>query len=220
LSRFGGRTGRPVGRGRIVERAPILYLLAAGAASIAISIVAGFLASRTVGTNDALEEVQVAGEWIAHTVGEPNLSEELVAGNQGALEDFDRIVRDQVLSHSPVRVKLWSADGRIIYSDEPTLIGRTFGLRANELDALHNRKTLAAVAEIGDPATESEAGLGRLLQVYVPVQAPSGEALLFSSRCTFPTTSSPLTVRRPGWRSSPSSSDRCSFLGSSMSLSH
>jgi signal transduction histidine kinase len=179
LNRIGGRTGHQARRERIGEQAPIVFLLTAGAVSIAIAVVAGVLASRTVGTNDAIEEVRVAGKWIAHTVGEPNLSDELIAGDRGALEDFDQIVRDQVLSNSPVRVKLWSADGRVIYSDEPALIGRTFGLKSEELEALRSGETLAAIAEIADPANESETDLGPLLQVYVPVQAPGGEELLF-----------------------------------------
>ncbi len=173
------RTGRSLTRERIRERAPIVYLFVAGVVSIVIALGAGILASRTVGTNDALEEVKAAGEWIARTVGEPNLSEALIAGDRRAVEDFDRLIRTQVLPNSVVRVKVWSADGRVIYSDEPTLISKTFGLRPEEIDALENDETLAAISENDDPANESEADLGRLLQVYVPVQALDGERLLF-----------------------------------------
>lgn len=178
-SRMRGLAGRRIVRERIGERAPILFLLGAGAISLAVAIVAGILAARTVGTNDALEDVQSSGEWIAYSVGEPNLSEALIAGDQKAVEDFDRLIRTQVLSNVAVRVKLWSTDGRIIYSDEPRLIGRTFGLRPEESEALQNDETLAAISENDDPANEFEADLGPLLQVYVPVQGPGGERLLF-----------------------------------------
>ena len=48
-------------------------------------------------------------------------------------------MRHYVLQGSLVRVKLWNADGRIIYSDERRLIGSTFALGADELEALRSR---------------------------------------------------------------------------------
>ena len=54
----------------------------------------------------------------------------VVRGDQAALAKLDRIIRRRVLAADVARVKIWNA-GRILYSDEPQLIGRSLhaGLR-------------------------------------------------------------------------------------------
>ena len=54
---------------------------------------------------------------------EPRLDAAVIAGQPAALRSFDTAMRKYVLQGSLVRVKLWNADGRIVYSDEPGLIG-------------------------------------------------------------------------------------------------
>ena len=47
---------------------------------------------------------------------------------------LDAIVGERILSHDGVvRVKIWKRDGKIIYSDEPRLIGDTYTLGADDL---------------------------------------------------------------------------------------
>ena len=70
------------------------------------------------------------------------------------------------------RIKIWSAAGRIVYSDDHTLIGRSLGADDDDLqDALAGRPH---PAELVTPAphseTASEVGLGRLVEVYVPLR--------------------------------------------------
>ncbi len=70
------------------------------------------------------------------------------------------------------RIKIWSAAGRIVYSDDHALIGHRLGA---DDDDLHD--ALAGHPDPGDlvtpaPHTEtaSEVGLGRLVEVYVPLR--------------------------------------------------
>ncbi len=75
------------------------------------------------------------------------------------------------------RIKIWSAAGRIVYSDDHTLIGRSLGAEDDDLhDALAGHP---APAEVVTPAphseTAGEVGLGRLVEAYVPLRfSPSG----------------------------------------------
>jgi diguanylate cyclase (GGDEF)-like protein len=73
------------------------------------------------------------------------------------------------------RIKIWSAAGRIVYSDDHALIGRTLGAGDDDLhDALAGKPD---PAEVVTPAphteTASEVGLGRLVEVYVPLRFSS-----------------------------------------------
>ncbi len=70
------------------------------------------------------------------------------------------------------RIKIWSAAGRIVYSDDHALIGHRLGADDDDLhDALAGHPD---PAELVTPAphteTASEVGLGRLVEVYVPLR--------------------------------------------------
>ncbi len=83
---------------------------------------------------------------------------------------------------SLVRVKLSDADGRIVYSDEPRLIGEQFVLGDDELNALRVRgETGSEISDVDGPESRFESGFGRLLEVYVGVQSTDGQPLLFSA---------------------------------------
>ncbi len=79
-----------------------------------------------------------------------------------------------------VRVKLWSPDGRVLYADEPQLVGRTFALSDDQRAAISQPQTKAEVSDLESSENEFETG-GRLLEVYRPVWTPSGRELLFET---------------------------------------
>ncbi len=75
------------------------------------------------------------------------------------------------------RIKIWSAAGRIVYSDDHTLIGHTLGGDDDDLhDALAGKPHPAQlVTPTLHTETAGEVGLGRLVEVYVPLRfTPSG----------------------------------------------
>jgi signal transduction histidine kinase len=97
-----------------------------------------------------------------------------------------------------VRVKLWSQDGRIVYSDEPRLIGNRYRLAADDLEALRTGKVVAELSDLSRPENRYERPKGKLLEVYLPVHTPSGRPLLFESYLRY---SSVVADGRDIWRS-------------------
>jgi two-component system NarL family sensor kinase len=124
---------------------------------------------------DAKEVTRIAGNGI---VG-PSLRRSTLAGDPKALAKLDRIVRERVLREPVVRVKLWTMDGRIVYSDEPRLIGRKFELEGTELSAVKKGIVDASVSDLDEAENEYERPFGKLLQVYLPIRGPGGERLLY-----------------------------------------
>ncbi len=143
--------------------------------------VAGAFASRRVAEREAVTDAAHNADLIAQQVVQPAVTNGLVSGNRTALAAFDRVVRRQVLSSSVVRVKLWTAAGRIVYSDEPRLIGQTFPLGSQERAALAGHAVHAEVSDLQRPENRYERGHGKLLEVYRPVWTPSGQPLLFET---------------------------------------
>jgi hypothetical protein len=98
----------------------------AGAVALAVVAVIGYFVLREAGTSDALREARDITRLIGNGVVEPNLTDALVEGRGPAVARFDRLVRRRVLEDPIVRVKLWTASGGLVYSDEPRLVGERF----------------------------------------------------------------------------------------------
>ena len=143
-----------------------------------LATLAGLLAllARQTGTEQAIDRASEATYLIATAVVEPQLTPAAVAGDPRALRELAEELRGFVSEGSLARVTLSDADGRIVYSDEPRLIGEQFVLGNKELAALNVRGETDSEIKDGDGP---EAGLGRLLEVYVGVQSTDGQPLLF-----------------------------------------
>src|SRR4051794_31465845 len=117
-------------------------------AAIAVIAIGGYFALRSVAIDEAerdtRQRVIVEGRLL-----QTALSNGVLTGNPKALADLDDIVQTQILGESVVRVKLWTQDGRILYSDEPKLIGQRFKMEEEEQELF---ETGGADAELSDLA--------------------------------------------------------------------
>lgn len=93
-----------------------------------------------------------------------------------SFEELDDQIRLRMVGGETVRVKIWSADGTITYSDDPDLVGRAFGLSDAAVAALSG-ETSFHISDLSDPAHASERYLGRLIEFYVPLRSADGSSL-------------------------------------------
>jgi two-component system NarL family sensor kinase len=133
--------------------------------------------AETQAIGHAKDITQVEGIGIV----EPALSDSLLSGDPASIAALDRIVRQRILSGDVVRVKLWTAAGTVIYSDEPRLIGRRFTLDSAELASIRSGAADAGVSDLTDAENQYERSFGKLLQVYLPVRTPAGVPVLFET---------------------------------------
>jgi two-component system NarL family sensor kinase len=167
---------------RPVRPRTVVMQVIAGTLAVVIGVaVAGAFASRRVAEREAVTDAAHTTDLIAQQVVQPAITNGLISGSPAALAAIDRVVRHQVLSSSLVRVKLWTANGRVVYSDEPRLIGQTFTLGSQERAALARPVVHAEVSNLEQPENRYERGRGKLLEVYRPVWTPSGQPLLFET---------------------------------------
>ncbi len=144
---------------------------------------AGLLAfiARQAGTDQAVRSAAQTTVVTARGVVEPRLTPEVITGQAVALNNFNQAMRKFVLQGSLVRVKLWNAQGKIIYSDEPRLIGRTFTLDENESAALKQGSAASEVSDLTKPENHFEIPYGKLLEVYIGVKGTDNQRLLFET---------------------------------------
>ena len=165
-------------------RSLVQFALAALAAVILLGVLAAAVLrnqTRDEAIRDAKEVTRLAGRGIA----EPALSRGLYTGDPAAQQRVWRALRVQVLSEPVVRVKIWTADGRILWSNEPRLIGSKYSLGDEEQAALRAGRTEAEVSDLTRPENRFERNYEKLLEVYLPIRGPDGRPLLFESYSRF-----------------------------------
>jgi signal transduction histidine kinase len=105
----------------------------------------------------------------------------LVDGDPGAIDRFDREVLGRLLVSDVRRIKIWRADGTIVYSDETQLIGKRFSLDHEQLSVLHNGDTEGGLSDLRRRENRFESEEGGLLEVYTRIESPEGQPLLFEA---------------------------------------
>lgn len=178
-----GRRGRSAGAAKTLGAGDLLLRFTA-AGVLVLGALAGLIAllARQTGNEQAADRATEATYLISQTVVEPNLTPETVAGEPQALQAFDEALRDFAPEGSLVRVKLWDADGRVVYSDEPRLIGEQFVLSDDELALLQDPgATTSEISDLDEPENQYETDFGKLLEVYVSVESTDGQHLLFEA---------------------------------------
>lgn len=170
------RRADPVRRRRVFAQ----VIIGAIAVIIAVALV-GVVAARRLAEAEAVNDAAKTADLLADAVVQPVLTEGLLTGDPDALASIDSTVRQRVLSGSIVRVKIWDAQGRILYSDEPLLIGQTFPLGDEERDVFTTPMTRADISDLQAPENQYEQGNDKLLEAYRPVWLSSGTPLLFEA---------------------------------------
>ena len=165
--------------GRASVRGAVARYAIAGLIALALVAVGGALVLDRVSEDEAVEEARRLATLAGRGVVEPALTDGALAGRPEALEALDLVVQERVLSDDVVRVKVWTPDGRIAYSDEPRLIGTRYALGEDEQQAFATGDTEAEVADLSKPENRFERDEGSLLEVYLPIRTPDGRQALF-----------------------------------------
>lgn len=167
--------------GRWVVARPMAQFVLAGLLAMVVVLVVTELASRRVGQREATVDARTTTLLKAQRLVEPAVTDGLVTEEPRAVARVNRVVREGVLDRSLVRVKIWTRDGRIVYSDEPRLVGAVYGLGRDEREALDHGVIEAEVSDLSKPENRFERPEGKLLEVYLPIRAPGGQRLLFEA---------------------------------------
>jgi two-component system NarL family sensor kinase len=168
---------RAVSAGALVARFTIAGLIVMGLLATAIAVLA-----QEAGKNQAIELAEQVTAVTAHGIAEPRLTPAVVRGDRAALISFNEAMQRYVLRGSLARVKVWDANGRIIYSDESRLIGQTFPLGPEEREALLGQGSPdSEISDLSRKENTYERPVGKLLEVYVGVRSSTGQPILFEA---------------------------------------
>ncbi len=175
------RTGRTPWRRVLVG---VVIAAVVGGAAVAT---AGALVSQRIAEGFAVRDATSDTAGLARVVVEPALRDAIAAPDateaerSAARAELSAAVAGELRVGSAVRMKLWAADGTVLWSDEPRLVGERFPLGDDDLEALRTDRSDAEVSDLSEPENRYERGHGPLLEAYQAVHTPSGEPLLFEA---------------------------------------
>ena len=166
------------GRGRHNARS-VLGLFAAGtAAAVLVAIVGGYFTLRSVAVKEAEHNTRARVLELAKLV-EASLEDGILATDAGSIAAVDEVVLTGILSGSVFRVKLWSQDGRVLYSDDPRQIGGRYALGAEQLELLREGGAEVETTSLDRPENALDRTDGDVIEAYTRIRTPSGEPVLF-----------------------------------------
>jgi signal transduction histidine kinase len=171
----------------------VLAMLVVGAMAITVS---GYVAG-----TQAVDDAARGARSLANGVVGPLCTPSLRRGDQVAVDALDTVVRNRIRDGSILRIKVWSPEGRILYSDATTLIGRTYDLDDEDRKLLGTNEAYARISSLQRPENGLESQVGRLVESYVGFYDTTGQPLLFEAY--FPVDRVDANARRIAWELTP-----------------
>jgi signal transduction histidine kinase len=160
---------------------PLARFALAGLLAVVVAAAIGVALQRHAARQDAIKDASTLAKLAGEGIVEPSVTQRLLDGDPRSIHDLDVIVARKVKTKESgiVRVKLWDESGRIVYSDNHALIGRRFDLPEEERDALRTGESEAELTDLSRDENRPDTLHGKLLEVYLPIRAATGQRLLF-----------------------------------------
>jgi len=169
LALIGGAFTRLWPRGSLLAR----FTVISAAATVLAAAGFSWLLTRQMTGNAVDEAAREAARIVTAFITPQATGEDFAAPTPPRVAAWRRRIDRVVGTSAVVRIKVWNARGQVVYSDDPSLIGRVFSLEEQpELrEALRGRR-VGGVSGLRKPEQATERAYGRLLEVYVPVVLP------------------------------------------------
>lgn len=173
------RTGRRSARASedVVRRALVRFVASAVAAVVILSVITLLVAAQ-IARHRALEDSRRQAANLANRLAAPMIDESIRRGDPGAAETLDMVMANRMRDGSVLRVKVWDAEGRVVWADSKVLVGRVFDLDPEVAALFGTRDTYAEVSSLEQAENVVERAQGELLEVYVGTFDSDGEPIV------------------------------------------
>jgi len=165
-------------RPSVVARALAQHAAISLAALVAVGALAAIICVQVV-QDQALRRAEQYGASIARSVIAPRVTPGVEQGDTDALVALNTQVRHRMADDTTIqRIKVWSANGRILYCDDPIQMGLQFPLDEDDLDALTTGGVDSDISDLDKSENVYDRGFGESLEVYAGVRDSSGDPIL------------------------------------------
>lgn len=176
-----GSRGRRLPAGAVL--ASVVGSLVAFAALSTLAAVAGRWAAESEAQDDA-GSLAALSTRVAFA---PLLTDRLLEGEAEALDAIAAAGRGLIEVGDVVHVKIWSADGRIVWSENPALLDRYFPLEEDEIEVLASGGVTTDLSSLSrdENALDATAEDSKLIEVYLGTRTASGKPVLVETYTSY-----------------------------------
>lgn len=171
----------PAPPSRVIVRTALRNFVILSVTTLVVLGVGAYLVCARVAEESALRSATARAETLADAVAAPLVDAGVLAGDDDSLARLGEVMRDNMELGSISHVKLWSQEGRVLWSDETELVGRTFELEAEDAVLFRTQRTTAALSSLDKEENAAEQADDELLEVYSGTRTPDGTPLLFEA---------------------------------------
>lgn len=161
-----------------VRRAVVRHLLYGAIALVVVSVPTYFAMER-IAEQHALDTAALDGSSIARRLLAPAVTDELIAGRPEAIATMDRRLVPRMSDGSLERVKIWTPDGTVIYSDVHELIGRSFPSGKDLAQLRPGGPPISAISDLDDAENVFEKDPKGLVEVYAMETSRAGTDVVY-----------------------------------------
>ena len=138
-------------------------------------------AGRHIAEQQALEEATARAQAVGKGIGSALVDPGLRAGDPDSIQRVQRALRYRLDDGTFAHVEIFDADGRVLWSDMRTRIGKHVRIDPELRDALHTGVVLPRPPDDEDRLPDAFGDAGDLLDVYVPLTTTQGGAVVFEA---------------------------------------
>ena len=171
------RTDQLRGLRRTPAGRALVALAASGLVLLAVVATVTVLVCNHIARSNALAEAERSADRLSRLIVAPYLRE-IVAGQQESLAELDKVLTNRTGDGTIIRVLVWEPDGRVLYSTDDELTGRTFPVTDDLQAALDG----GVVSHVEDHPDSDPAGPATV-EVYAPVDV-SGRQMVVETYFT------------------------------------
>jgi signal transduction histidine kinase len=164
-----------------VVRSAVVRFTVWSAVTLIVLTVGAVLVANSIAQRQALAEARTQGAGIATKLAAPLVNRDVRARRPRAAHDLDTVMRTRMADGSVSHVKLWDENGRVIWSDEKPLVGRTFPMEEDVSELFGTREVTAELSDLSKEENEFERDEGELLEVYAGTFDADGEPIVFEA---------------------------------------
>jgi len=136
-------------------------------ALVLVVLLAGaFVVGSQLARAETLREARVRGASMARVIIGPLVNKDVRAYRPGAADRLASVANDRLRDGSLAHVKVWAADGRVIWSDQADLVGRRYDLSPQVRALFGTTKVSAEISDLQKDENIEERSEGSLIEVY------------------------------------------------------
>ena len=152
------------------------------AVTLAVLVLISILIARIVARQATLDEASFRTTTIADSLAAPLVTQSFRHHDADAVADMSRLMGNRMSDTTIRHIKIWSADGTILWADEPGLIGRHYTLKPDQREALDSPDAISDYTDLSDPENISERNeKGPVIETYVGANGADGSRILFET---------------------------------------